>query len=290
MTDRSGKQLSALETAGNYLYLRLSPDGQKLAASETDLLNGGSTIWIFDLRNNVRSRFTFGNGMNTTPHGLADGSQVALASSRSGAFNVYVKPISGAAEEKALHPNIEDERPQSWSPDGRFLILDSRPQSRQNSPEVAILPLTGDGKPFSYLKASYANSGGQLSPDGRWLAYVSNESGRPEVYVTAFPQAKGKWQVSSTGATTPRWRRDGRELFFCQTDGLLMAAEVTVGKDSFAVGSIKPLSERRVFQTFYAATYDVFPDGQRFIMAAVKPDSPARSADAGNKLAAELKK
>ena len=142
-----------------------------------------------------------------------------------------------------------DRRPQSWSPDGRFLILETRAQSRQNSPEISVLPLTGDSKPFSFLEASYATSGGQLSPDGRWLAYVSNEPGRPEVYVTPFPQAKGKWQVSSERATTPRWRRDGRELFFCRIDGVLMAADVAPGKDSFVVGSIKPLSERRVFQT-----------------------------------------
>jgi len=290
VTDRSGKQLSTLETAGNYLYLRLSPDGQKLAAAETDLLNGGSTIWIFDLRSNVRSRFTFSNGMNTTPAWSPDGSQVEFASSRSGAFNVYVKPVTGVAEEKQVHAAPEDERPQSWSPDGRFLILDSRPQSRQNSPEIAVLPLMGNGKPFSYLNASYANSGGQLSPDGRWLAYVSNESGRAEVYVTAFPQAKGKWQVSSVGATTPRWRRDGRELFFCRTDGLLMAAEVAAGKDSFMVGSIKPLSERRVFQTFYSATYDVFPDGQRFIMAAVKPEAIHAPLTLVTNWTAELKK
>jgi len=273
VTDRSGKQLSALGTAGNYFNLRVSPDGQKVAAAETDFVTGGATIWIFDLPSKVRSRFTFGTGGNSGPTWSPDGSQVAIATSRSGAFNVYVKPITGAAEEKALHPSPEDERPQSWSPDGRFLVIDSRPQSRQNSPEISILPLTGDGNPFSYLNASYANSGGQLSPDGRWLAYVSNESGRPEVYVTAFPQAKGKWQVSSTGATTPRWRRDGRELFFCGTDGILIAAEVMAGKDSFAVGSIKPLSERRVLQTFFAANYDVFPDGQRFVMTAVKPEA-----------------
>jgi len=273
VTDRSGKQLSALETAVSFLFLRLSPDGQKLAASETDTLNGGATIWIFDLRSHIRSRFTFALGSNTTPAWSPDGSQVALASTRNGAFNVYVKPITGAAEEKPLHATSDDERPQSWSADGRFLVIDSRPESRQGNAEIAILPLTGDGKPFSYLNASYANAAGQLSPDGRWLAYVSNESGRPEVYVTTFPQAKGKWQVSSTGATTPRWRRDGRELFFCQTDGILMAAEVTAGKDSFAVGSIQRISERRIFQNFYTATYDVFPDGQRFIMAAVKPEA-----------------
>jgi len=228
--------------------------------------------------------------MNTTPTWSPDGSQVALSSSRTGSFNAYAKPITGAAEEKLLHATPEDERPQSWSADGRFLILDSRPQSRQNSPEIAVLPLTGDGKPFSYLKASYANSGGQISPDGRWLAYVSNESGRPEVYVTAFPQAKGKWQVSSVGATTPRWRRDGREIFFSRTDGILMAAEVMAGKDSFAVGSVNTLSERRVFQTFYSATYDVFPDGQRFIMAAVKPEAFHAPLTLVTNWTAELKK
>ena len=290
VTDRSGKQLSALEGGGNYLYLRLSPDGQKLAVAETDFLNGGSTVWISDLRSKVRSRFTFGNGMNTTAAWSPDGLQVAFTSSRRGAFNVYVKPISGAAEEKALNPGPEDERPQSWSADGRFLILDSRPQSRQNSPEISVLPLAGDGKPFSYLNATYANSGGQLSPDGRWLAYVSNESGRPEVYVTPFPQAKGKWQISSVGATTPRWRRDGRELFFCRTDGILMSAVVTAGKDSFAVGSITPLSDRRVFQTFYSSTYDVFPDGQRFIMAAIRPEAIHAPLTLVTNWTAELKK
>ena len=290
VTDRAGKQLSTLEDTGNYLVLRLSPDGQKLAVAETDLLNGGSTTWIFDLRSQVRSRFTFGDGMNTTPAWSADGSQIAFSSTRRGPFNVYVKPISGAAEEKALHLSPEDERPQSWSADGRFLILDSRPQSRQALPEISVLPLAGNSKPYSFLNASYANSGGQLSPDGRWLAYFSSESGRPEIYVTRFPQAKGKWQVSSTGATTPRWRRDGRELFFCRTDGILMAAEVTAGKDSFAVGSIKPLSERRVFQTFYSATYDVFPDGQRFIMAAVKPEALHAPLTLVTNWTAELKK
>ena len=271
VTDRSGKRLSAMEAAEKTTTLRLSPDGEKLAASAPDPLNAGGAIWVYDLRSKVRSRFTFGAGTNSSPAWSPDGSKVAFASSRNGAFNLYIKPINGATEEEPLHATPEDERPQSWSADGRFLVIDSRPQSRQNSPEIAILPLTGYGKPFSYLNASYANSGGQVSPDGRWLAYVSNESGRPEVYVTAFPQAKGKWLVSSTSGTTPRWRRDGRELFFCRTDGILMAAEVMAGKDSFAVGSIKQLSERRVFQSFVSAAYDVFPDGQRFIMAAVKP-------------------
>ena len=289
VTDRSGKELSALMT-GNFGALRLSPDGQKVAVAEYDMRNGGGTIWIQDLRSNIRTRFTFGGGMNLGPTWSPDGLQISFASNRDGAFNVYAKPVTGAVEEKVLHVSPEDERPVSWSADGRFLVIDSRLRSRQNSQEVSILPLAGDGKPYSYLNAPYVNSGGQLSPDGRSLAYTSEESGRPEVYVTSFPQAKGKWQISSTGGHTPRWRHDGRELFFCRTDGILMTAEVTAGKDSFASGVVKPLSERRVFQNLFTASYDVFPDGQRFIMSAIRPEVVHAPLTLVTNWTAELKK
>jgi len=270
MFDRSGKQLSTLETGGNWNSLRLSPDGTKLALAVNDSAAGGTTIWIDDLRTNVRTRLTFGPGTNVNPSWTPDGSQLAFTSSRSGKFSVYVKPATGTAEEKLVNDSPDDERPQSWSADGRYLVIDSRPVSRQNIPQVSIISLMGDRKAVPYLNAPYPNFGGQISPDGRWLAYVSSELGRPEVFVSSFPEAKGKWQVSSGGGYTPRWRRDGRELFFCRTDGLLMAAEITAGKESFAVGTIRPLSDRRVFQSLNSATYDAFPDGQRFILASVR--------------------
>ena len=271
--DRSGKQLSTLETSGNWNSLRLSPDGTKLALAVNDSAAGGTTIWINDLRTIVRTRFTFGPGTNVNPSWSPDGSQLAFSSSRSGKFSLYVKPATGTAEEKLVDDSPDDERPQSWSADGRYLVVDSRPVSRQNIPQIRILTLTGDRKAVPYLNAPYPNFGGQISPDGRWLAYVSSELGRPEVFVSSFPEAKGKWQVSSGSGYTPRWRRDGRELFFCRTDGVLMAAEVTAGKDSLAVGTIKPLSDRRVFQNLNSASYDVFPDGQRLILALVKAGS-----------------
>jgi hypothetical protein len=98
------------------------------------------------------------------------------------------------------------------------------------------------------------------------------ETGQPEIYVSSFPEARGKWQVSSSSGHTPRWRRDGHELFFSRTDGVLMAAEVHTGAASFKIDSVNALSTRRVFQNLFSAPYDVFPDGQRFIMSAVKPD------------------
>jgi eukaryotic-like serine/threonine-protein kinase len=268
--DRAGKKLSSLETEGETTYSRLSPTGEELAVVEYDPTGTSTTIWIYDVLRNLRNRFTLVAGVNVSPTWSPDGSQIAFASPRNGNFNVYVKPASGVAEEKILHPSPDDERPQSWSPDGRFLVIDSRPLSRQGNAEVALLSLAGDHKPSSYLNVPYANYGGRISPDGRWLAYVSTESGRPEIYVTSFPQAKGKWQVSSGGGRTPRWRRDGHELFFCRPDGVLMAVDVSRGTSSFAFGTTKPISEVHVVQGILEPLYDVFPDGQRFIMSAIK--------------------
>jgi hypothetical protein len=197
VVDRAGKQLSSLEAAGNYGFLRLSPDGTKLAVATNDAAAGiGSTIWIHDLSSNLRTRFTFGTGMNTNPVWSADGSRIAFTSTRNGGFSVYVKPATGSAEETLVHQSPEDERPESWSSDGRFLVVDARPASRQNTPQVAVIPLTGDRKTTAYLPGTNTNFDGQLSPDGRWLAYVSGEFVQPQVFVSPFPDAKGKWQVS----------------------------------------------------------------------------------------------
>jgi len=245
-----------------------------LLLSETDWGNGAAPIWIYDLSSRVRSRLTFAGGLNINPVWSPDGSQLALTSTRNGTYSVYLKPSTGSAEEQPLHATAtEDERIQSWSSDGRYVVLDVRPQSRLGLPQIVILPLTGDHKPFLYLNGPYVSTGGQVSPDGHWLAYVTNETGRMEVYVSSFPQAKGKWQVSYTGGQTPRWRKNGRELFYCRADGALMVAEVMPGKDSFGVSSVQQVSERRISQSIYTAPYDVFPDGQRIIMAAVKPQA-----------------
>jgi serine/threonine protein kinase/Tol biopolymer transport system component len=273
VTDRSGRRLSSLETPGIPAHVRISPDEHKVAVSVVDLDSENSTIWLYDLGSGLSERFTFAGGKNLNPVWSPDGSQLALTSSRTGSQNVYLKSATGAAEEQPLHPTgtEEDERVQSWSPDGRYLVLDSRPQSRLAVPQIAILPLTGDHKPFLYINSPYASSSGQVSPNGHWLAYASNESGRGEVYVSSFPQAKGKWQVSFTGGQFPLWRKDGRELFYCTLDGALMEAEITPGKDSFVVGSRKQMFDRRIYQNSLGATYDIFADGQRLIISGVKP-------------------
>jgi eukaryotic-like serine/threonine-protein kinase len=125
------------------------------------------------------------------------------------------------------------------------------------------------------LNAPYANWGGQVSPDGRWIAFASNQTGRFEIYVSTFPQVRGTWPISTAGGRTPRWQRDGRTLYYARSDGALMATEVTPGKDSFSVGGSVPVSERHLaaWWSAFEATYAVFPDGQRFVVASVKEGS-----------------
>jgi len=269
--DRSGKTLSVIGTQGNYAYVRLSPDGQKVAV--VDSTPGGSeqAIWLYDLKSNVKTRFSFGSGLSGNPVWSPDGSRIAFTSTRSGVANIYVKPTTGASEEKALFESSDDQRPKSWSPDGRYIAFEDR---GSGFPAVWILPLFGDRKPYPLLNASYPTVLPQFSPDGHWIAYVSSESGTTEVYVTSFPEAKGKWLVSSAGGTSPNWRRDGRELFYAGANGALMAAEVSAKPGSFTVGAVRQLSERRVSQANALLNmYDVFPDGQRFIISAIKPEA-----------------
>jgi eukaryotic-like serine/threonine-protein kinase len=270
ITDRTGKQISVLGSPGNFAGIRISSDGQRAAIVDWNSVEGNGAIWLYDLRTNLRTRFTFASGRNFSPVWSPDGSQLAFASGRSGTSNMYVKPTTGASEEKRLIESTDDQRPMSWSPDGRYLAFENRGSA---APQIYVLPIFGDRKPFPLLNASYPTFAPQFSPDGHWLVYVSLESGQLEVFVTSFPEANGKWQVSSQGGNYPRWRHDGREIFYVASDGTIMAAEVTMTGGSFSAGAVKQLSDNHVLQGALVTLYDVFPDGQRFIMSAMKPEA-----------------
>jgi len=290
VVDRSGKTLAALGTPGNYTSVRISPDGQKIAMVDANPVATDSAIWLYDVRRNVKTRFTFGQGLNGSPVWSPDGSQIAFSSSQSNVINIYTKPTTGAAEEKRLHESADDERPRSWSPDGRYIAFENR---GGGTPTVFILPLFGDRKPFSLLNLSYPNYLPQFSPDGHWIAYVSFESGRPEVYVTSFPGAKGKWQVSSAGGTLPQWRHDGRELFYVSPSGALMAAAVSATPNSFTVGPVQQISQIRLPQPglgLLISVYDAFPGGQEFVVSSLKGEALRTPLTLVTNWAAELKK
>jgi Tol biopolymer transport system component len=185
-----------------------------------------------------------------------------FASNRRSGADIYHKAASGAGSEEPLHLENGNEYPLSWSRDGRS-ILYGRNAPGSGVLDLWVLPL--EGKPSPFLQTPFNKEAAALSPDGRWAAYVSNESGRNEVYVTSFPMPAGRWQVSTAGGSWPRWRRDGRELFYLAPDNRLMAADVHGQGSSFQVGTVPALFQTQA-RTNVRYMYDVSPDGQRFLI------------------------
>jgi eukaryotic-like serine/threonine-protein kinase len=236
--DRAGKQIASVGTPGDYLDPALSPDGKRIAF-ERRSSQGDRDIWLLDGSDGTSTRLTFNPSDDYFPVWSPDGSQIVFASSRDGSFGLYQKPASGAGSEGPLLKSSIDIAPYSWSSDGRFIVY--RGLSSKGRTEVWVLPLSGDRKPFPFLQSEELNqSGPRLSPDGRWLAYYSNESGGFEVYVQTFPKPGGKWEVSTGGGVYPQWSRDGKELFYVALDGKLMAASVQ-GGSALEVGTPKAL-------------------------------------------------
>jgi Tol biopolymer transport system component len=156
-----------------------------------------------------------------------DGSRIIFMSNRNGKFDLFEKSATGAGDEQALLVNAQDKSPRDWSPDGRFLLYAA--QGEKTASDLWALPLAGERKPVPVAQSAFDEAQGQFSPDGRWLAYASNETGRYEIYVRPFPAAGGKWQVSLGGGIYPRWRRDGKELFYVAPDNKLMAVPIQAG-------------------------------------------------------------
>ena len=197
--DRTGKQIGVLGDPAAYDDLELSPDGRQASVSIPDEAGKGRDIWLYDVARGLRTRFTFGPADELGPIWSPDGSRIVFNSRRKGHLDLYQKASSGAGTEEVLLEDNLDKYPTSWSPDGRFILYSSFGGPTGN--DLFVLPLSGDRKPFPFLQTQFNEAFGQFSPDGRWVAYASNESGRNEVYVAPFPGPGGKWQVS-TG-----WRR-----------------------------------------------------------------------------------
>ena len=264
--DRGGKQLAQVGMPSADSSLRLSPDEKRVAVSRLDLLGGSADIWLIDLARNTPSRFTIDPADESSPVWSPDGSHIVFSSNRDGVYNLYQRLSSGAGSDEALLKSAEPKTPYDWSPDGRFILYLA--VSPKTNGDLWVLPLSGDRKPTPFVQTEFNEIQGRFSPDGRWVAYASNESGTYEVYVQSFPSPGGKTQVSINGGAQPQWRRDGKELFYLALDRKLMAVEVDGAGPMFVVGVPKPLFEAHVSAVFPSGTtyYNVTGDGQRFLV------------------------
>jgi eukaryotic-like serine/threonine-protein kinase len=278
--DRRGKQLGNAGEPGTYSYtdLALSPEGTRLAATRIDPKAGGEGgIWLLDLLRDVSTRFTFDLSPDSAPVWSPDGSRVTFAGVGAGGNGIYQKATNGAGKEQELvRASGDPKSPDDWSRDGRFLLYTQR--DPRTHADLWILPLAGDGTPSGtatpFANTEFSEEQGRFSPDTRWIAYASDESGRSEIYIQPFPappNGGSKTAISRDGGSEPRWRRDGKELFYFSPDGKLMAADVTEGP-TFKASVPRALFQVPVPQISHSAVdspafgWDVAPDGKRFLI------------------------
>jgi Tol biopolymer transport system component len=269
--DRQGKVLGTIGEPGTYATLAISPDGTRAIVSRSDV-NANDALWLLDLSRGASTRFTFGSSIALLGTWSPDGSRIIFGSNRGGGDDLYQKASSGVKDEELLLNSSEAKYPTSWSRGGRFLLY----TSIKAKSDLWVLPLEGDKKPFPFLRSEFNNEDGQFSPDGRSVAYISDESGRNEVYVRAFlpdPTAAasdtgGVSLISTGGGSQPRWRGDGKELYYRAPDGKLMAVEIATNP-VFRTGVPKALFQMppSVLSTIYHS-WDLAPDGKRFLFAA----------------------
>ncbi len=263
--DRSGKELETLGDPGEYGEPDLSANGDRLAFDLLDLRANKTDIWIRDIGRGVNSRFTFAPGNAFSPLFSPRGDTIVFASDRDGAPGLYEKAANGQGDEKLIAKMEELVIPVSFSPDGSILAYQVRNQ--KTGWDIVMLPMTGDRKPVTFAGAAFNENGPHFSPDGRFIAYMSNESGRQEIYAQSYPGPGGKWQISNTGGSDPHWRADGKELYYRSPDQKLMAVEIRGGA-SLEAGIPRPLFVGRVH--IGNARNKVLPagDGQRFLFVA----------------------
>jgi Tol biopolymer transport system component len=263
--DRTGKQLEAVTPPGSYRAPALSPDEKSVAVNRRDTMASvTSDVWLIDLARSAQTRFTFDRARDRSPVWSPDGSRIAFSSTQEQLTNLYQKPSSGAGVEEQLLSSGDPKIVNEWSPDGRFILFQQR--SGKPSWDLMLLPLSGERKPEPLLHTDFDEFQGHFSPDGRWIAYVSNETGQYEIYVQSFPPSGGKWMVSSGGGSQPRWRGDGRELYYFAANRKLMAVEVNGESATFAAGQPQPLFQLRSGNFPGHGYYVAARDGKRFLV------------------------
>ena len=268
--DRQGKvQGVPTKGQGPTFDTALSPDAHRIAVA---MLEPTIALWLYDFSRGTTTRLTFGSPLAYGAVWSPDGNNIIFSSTRDGGLNLYKKPANGSKDEEIILKSPESKLATSWSHDGRFLLYTAAdPKTKE---DIWVLPLQGGGKPFPFLRTEFNEREGQLSSDGHWVAYQSDESGRFEIYVRPFSpdaggagaSAGGKWQISTDGGSDPRWRGDGKELYYLSPDRKVMAVEVAADP-AFHAGVPKALFQApsASLQAAGLRQWDVTSDGARFL-------------------------
>jgi len=267
--NRNGKEEPLAAPAHAYRGPRLSPDGRRIAVG---IEEQETQVWLYDLSRETLTRLTFEGNTNYAPVWTPDGKRIAFTSNKEGPSNVFWQLADGSGGLERLTTSEYFQGPFSWSPDGQLLtFLEITPTTGY---DISVLHMQ-DRKAQSFLRTPFNESAQSFSPDGRWLVYISDESGRNEIYVQPYPGPGGKWQISTDGGTEPVWNRNGRELFY-RSGNKMIAVDIAT-QPSFAAGKPRILFEEPYLPTSATSpNYDVTPDGQRFLM--LKPTEQALAA------------
>jgi Tol biopolymer transport system component/tRNA A-37 threonylcarbamoyl transferase component Bud32 len=274
--DRAGRQLGSVATPANYGNVELSPNGDRVAVDI--LTNNNRDVWVIDLARGVPSRITFDPGPDWTPAWSPDGSRIAFAAGRAGGTQIYQKASSGVGNDEPLF-KLTNAIPVSWSRDGRYVVF-SRLRggtgggTGAGGADTWLLSLSGEPKASPFIESPFDKAQARISPDSRFIAYATNDSGLHQIVVQSFPDPNGgRWQITAQGGIEPKWRHDGRELYYLAFDGKMMAVPVNPARADrrFEAGTPSALFETPLVVSRTQAPrdrrYDVAPDG-RFLMAA----------------------
>ena len=263
--DRTGRRLNAAGNPGTLFDFALASDENRVVFRRVDLQTGNHDLWILDLVRSTESRFTFAPTLDDDPVWSPDGSSIVFDSNPEGTSNIHRKVASGAGKEELLVKSPNGNFPLDYSADGRYILyIVVDPQTQKS--KLWILPLTGDRKPFPYIEGQMDAFTAKFSPDVKWVAYSSDESGRTEVYVQTFPATDAKWQVSTTGGSTPQWSKDGTELYYISPNKKMMVVDVKTQGGTFTEGIPKQLFDADVDRYTAPNRYAVTNDKQRFLV------------------------
>jgi serine/threonine-protein kinase len=267
--DHDGKFTPMRESPGNYVNPAFSPDGKRLALEISD--GKRSDIWVYEWERDTLTRLTFAGETNDYPVWTPDGQRITYSSrEKGGVANLWWIRADGAGNAQRVTESKNIEYPRSWRPDGKVVALTELNPSTNF--DIMTLLMEGDektgwkpGEPKPFVNSAFAEVQPAFSPDGRWLAYSSNESGDYELYVRPFPGPGGKWQISTGGGGYPKWSRDGKELYYRTLDNKIMVASYTASGDSLRADKPQLWSPGQVADLGPGNyTFDLHPDGKRF--------------------------